>query len=46
MFYDLLTNTKDKIKKRESDFSYFHCGPFEPAANHGETPLVLKTLSK
>ena len=39
MFYGLLTNTKDNTK-RESDFCYFHCGPFVPDASHSETPLV------
>ena len=40
MFYGLLTNTKEKTQKKESDFSYFHCGPFVPDASHSETPQV------
>ena len=33
----LLANAKDNVK-RESDFSYFHCGPFAPAVGHSGTP--------
>ena len=45
MFFGLLTDTKDNTK-RESDFSYFYCGPFVPNASHSETPPVKHLVNK
>ena len=45
MLHGLLIKYKG-YQKRESDFSYFHCGPFAPAASHSETPLGKHLVNK